>query len=63
MIGGIDKRVLTQNKEAIETELHTKMPLIHKGGFIPTVDHAVPPDVSLENFIYYLNRKRELIMQ
>jgi uroporphyrinogen decarboxylase len=33
----------------------SKVPfLIETGGFIPTCDHAVPPDVSLENYQYYL---------
>jgi len=28
--------------------------LLKEGGYIPFVDHAVPPDVPLENFKYYL---------
>jgi len=30
------------------------------GGYIPTVDHTVPPDVPLENFLYYLQLKRKI---
>ena len=36
------------------------MPLVAQGRFIPTVDHGVPPDVSLADFEYYLRRKCEL---
>lgn len=62
MIGGIDKRELGKDKKAIETEVMSIIPpLIEEGGFIPTVDHSVPPDISLDNFKYYLELKRDLI--
>jgi hypothetical protein len=54
MVGGIDKRVLARDKAAIEKEVYAKAPfLIEAGGWIPSVDHAVPPDVPLENYLYY----------
>lgn len=37
------------------------IPLIEEGGFIPTVDHTVPPDVSWDNFRYYMDCKRALL--
>jgi uroporphyrinogen decarboxylase len=37
------------------------VPLIEEGGFIPTVDHLVPPDVSWDNFRYYWDLKRALL--
>ena len=61
MIGGVDKRELAKGKAEIDAEVSRLAPLIDEGGFIPTVDHAVPPDVSLDNFQYYLERKRALI--
>jgi uroporphyrinogen decarboxylase len=62
MSGGIDKRTLAQNKKAIETELMGKLPyLISQGGYIPHIDHGVPYDVPLENFLYYLKLKRKII--
>lgn len=55
LIGAIDKRALAKDKKAIEEEVMSKVPfLIETGGFIPTCDHAVPQDVSLENYQYYL---------
>ena len=58
IIGGIDKRVLSKDKKAIEKEVMSKVPfLIEQGGYIPIVDHTVPPDVPFEDFLYY----RELI--
>lgn len=59
--GGVDKRELAKGPEAIESHLASLAPLIEEGGFIPTVDHLVPPDVSLENFQYYMERKQALL--
>jgi uroporphyrinogen decarboxylase len=59
--GGIDKRELSKDKKAIEVELRNKIePMLEMGGYIPTVDHTVPPDVPLENFLYYLELKRKI---
>ena len=35
--------------------------MIPQGGYIPYVDHAVPPDVSWENFRYYREKLNEII--
>jgi hypothetical protein len=59
--GGVDKRELCKDKTAIDDHLRSFIPLIEEGGFIPTVDHTVPPDVSLENFNYYMKRKQDLL--
>jgi len=61
LIGGIDKRALARGPAAIDREVHGKIPyLIESGGFIPTCDHAVPHDVSLANYQYYLEQVRKL---
>ena len=59
--GGVDKRELTKDKAAIDAHLRSLRPLIEDGGFIPTVDHLVPPDVPLENFKYYMEQKKLLL--
>lgn len=59
--GGVDKRVLTQGPEAIDAHLQAMRSLIEEGGFIPTVDHTVPPDVSWPNFRHYLESKARLL--
>lgn len=59
--GGVDKRVLTQSREAIRAHLREFIPLIEEGGFIPTVDHTVPPDVSWDNFCHYMEMKQALL--
>ncbi len=62
IIGGtIDKRALIKGKEAIREEVMSKVPfLLEQGGYFPHVDHAVPPDVTFENYCYYINLVREV---
>ena len=59
--GGVDKRELAKGPAAIEAHLRTLQPLVAQGGFIPTVDHTVPPDVSWSNFQYYVEAKARLV--
>ena len=61
MSGGMDKRVLARDRAAIDAELAAKMPLIARGGYVPTIDHSLPPDIPLDNFRYYMDRKWEWI--
>ncbi|MEW6184303.1 MAG: uroporphyrinogen decarboxylase family protein, partial [Thermodesulfobacteriota bacterium] len=59
--GAIDKRALIKGKEAIKEEVMSKAPfLLEKGGYFPSVDHMVPPDVTFENFCYFVNLLREI---
>ena len=61
LMGGIDKRELAKAKKAIYTEVMSKVPaLIEKGGYVPHVDHAVPFDVPLKNFLYYRELLRKI---
>ena len=59
--GGVDKRELAKGPKAIDAHLAELAPLVEEGGYIPTVDHAVPPDVSWENIRYYFEAKRRLL--
>jgi uroporphyrinogen decarboxylase len=61
MTGGIDKRALAAGPEAIEAELARCIPVALDGGYIPMVDHSLPPDISYANFQYYWRRKKELL--
>lgn len=64
MSGGIDKREMAKGREAIDRELEAKLPpLFRRGGYFPSMDHHVPPDVSYADFQYYLARVRELHAQ
>jgi uroporphyrinogen decarboxylase len=61
MWGGIDKRVLAQSPEAIDRELARIRPLIEAGGYVPSPDHSLPPDVSFDNYRYFMDALRELL--
>ncbi|NLL82661.1 MAG: hypothetical protein GX230_00265 [Lentisphaerae bacterium] len=52
-VGGVDKRAIARGGKAIENEINRLRPVIDDGGFIPSCDHGVPPDVSWPNFVYY----------
>lgn len=59
--GGIDKTKLALDKKAIEEEVLRVVPkMLEKRGYIPSLDHAVPPDVPYENWIYYRDFVREI---
>jgi uroporphyrinogen decarboxylase len=61
MGGAIDKRALVKGKEATKEEVMSKVPfLLEKGGYFPSVDHLVPPDVPFEIYCYYINLLREI---
>ena len=61
ILGGLDKKKIAAGVEAIDEELERKIPrLFQAGGFVPFIDHTVPPDVSWENFRYYRCRLAEL---
>jgi len=53
MGGGMDKRVLASDKSAIKRMVQERVPLMKEGGYVPGCDHAMPPDISWENYLYY----------
>ena len=64
IMGGIDKIKIAKGRQAIDEELETRVPfMLRSGGYIPHIDHHVHPDISWEDFIYYRNRLREMILQ
>lgn len=53
LMGGIDKRELTRTKAEVRREVARRYRTAREfGHYIPTVDHGVPPDVSLRNYLY-----------
>lgn len=61
MLGGIDKTRLSLNNAAMDEELAKIRPLTKRGGYIPMVDHKVPPEVSFDAYKYYLAAKSKLL--
>ena len=60
MMGGVDKHALLHGPDAIKAYLKSLEPLVERGGFIPHVDHRCPPDVTPENYLYYLDLKQKM---
>lgn len=61
IIGGVDKIEIAKGKAAIDKYLDSIYKTVIKGGYIPHIDHDIPPSISEENFVYYLERKRSIL--
>lgn len=61
ILGGVDKRILAESKEAIDRELERIFPVMRaRGGYLPMCDHGVPAEVSYEFYLHYRKRAVEL---
>jgi uroporphyrinogen decarboxylase len=60
-IGGINKLSLIKGEKSIKRELDRLTPLLRDGGYLPMVDHWIPPEVSFNNYMLYLKMKNEWI--
>jgi uroporphyrinogen decarboxylase len=64
ILGGIDKRKIAESRVAIDEELEARLPfMLQCPGYIPYVDHLVPPDVSWQNFTHYRQRLKEMVLE
>jgi uroporphyrinogen decarboxylase len=59
LMGGIDKRAVASGRAGVDAELARLEPVIAAGGFIPMIDHFVPPDIAYDTYRYYVERRRE----
>lgn len=60
IMGGVDKMELGRGKEAIKKYLESLVPLVERGGYIPFCDHRCPPNVKVEDYLYYLDLKEQM---
>lgn len=61
VVGGIDKRALAADFDAIDQEIERIRPAYEMGGYIPCLDHSAPPNISWENYLYYLEKRKRLV--
>ena len=61
LLGGVDKMALIAGRDAIDRELDRLHPLVEGGGYLPCVDHRVPPDVTYGNYLYFLEKKKSIL--
>ncbi|HTL53177.1 MAG TPA: uroporphyrinogen decarboxylase family protein, partial [Planctomycetota bacterium] len=63
MIGAFDKMVMKNGEAAMRAEFERLLPVMRLGGFIPSVDHQTPPDVSLATYRVYVQLLREFVQK
>ena len=64
LAGNIDKRAFLKGKDVLREEVMSKVPtLIESGGYFPSLDHLVPPDVPFEMYDYFIDLLREVAGQ
>jgi uroporphyrinogen decarboxylase len=61
IMGGVDKMVLARSRGEIRAYLESLVPWVERGGFIPFCDHRCPPNVDPDDYLYYLDAKRDLL--
>ena len=54
------KMDLAKGPEAIKAYLGSLAPAVERGGYIPFCDHRCPPNVKVEDYLYYLDLKEEM---
>jgi len=60
MAGGVPTKALVSGTDKIDRAIDDLIPLIRQGGFFPALDDMVLPDISFENYSYFINRLREI---
>jgi uroporphyrinogen decarboxylase len=61
MSGGISKSAIARGAASIDEALVPVEAMLRHGGYIPHIDHFVPPDVALGEFARYRNRLNQMI--
>lgn len=59
MFGGIDKMKVAQGINAIDEIMEEIKPLMGKPGYIPQLDHTIPPEISYQDYLYFCKRLKE----
>jgi uroporphyrinogen-III decarboxylase len=62
IMGGLDKVSMARGRKEIDLELDSKLPyMLERGGYIPYMDHLVPPEFGWQEFRHYRERLSELV--
>jgi len=61
LAGNIDKRAFLKSEDVLREEVMAKVPfLLESGGYFPSLDHIVPPDVPFAMYGCFINMLREV---
>lgn len=61
IMGGLDKRALAKGKDEIDKELAKAERMFKYNGYVAGPDHLIPPDVSWENYKYFMESLRDIV--
>ena len=61
IMGGIDKQEIAKGKKAIDRELERISNMFKQPGYLPALDHLIHPEISWEDFRYFVYRLKEII--
>jgi uroporphyrinogen decarboxylase len=61
IMGGIDKQEIAKGKSAIDRELDRIDVMFAQSGYIPALDHLIPPEISWEDFNYFIKQLKKKI--
>jgi uroporphyrinogen-III decarboxylase len=59
MMGGYDKMVMSKGEKEMRAEFERLLPVMKSGGFILSIDHQTPPEVSFSNFKIFMRLYQE----
>jgi len=60
LIGNINKIELAKGRAEINAQLADVKELLKYGGYLPSCDHWIPPDVPYKNVVYLINQIRKM---
>jgi uroporphyrinogen decarboxylase len=61
IMGGIDKQEIAKGKACIDRELKRIAEVFKHSGYIPALDHLIHPEISWEDFNYFVSRLKQMI--
>lgn len=61
IMGGIDKQEIAKGKACIDRELERIAEVFKHSGYIPALDHLIHPEISWEDFNYFVSRLKQMI--
>lgn len=51
--GGVDKRAMARGGDVLRNEMERLIPVMDAGGYLPSCDHGIPPDVSWSHMVEF----------
>jgi uroporphyrinogen decarboxylase len=62
IMGGLDKSALAKGRRELHRELDRAERMLALGGWVPGFDHLIPPDASWDNFEYFMEHLKKMVL-